>query len=233
MNRALIVLCMLLLVASAFAAEKVPLEQLSTDELVAETQFEALEKIENGINICWWFPYEFWKAIMINDKQMTQAQKDSMLAIVEDVAFLAVVQVDVFPTGYFDYYPKETIKKGMTVQFVDPDGSVYALSIQKDMNPELQSMMDMIAMILTNAMGNLGSNMHFFLIENEYDGKRIVDCYEEGEIRVRLTNSDGDRITTRLELPLDCLYVPRKCPNGKDAHVSWKFCPWTGEKLPD
>jgi hypothetical protein len=37
--------------------------------------------------------------------------------------------------------------------------------------------------------------------------------------------------TVVLETPLNSLFVPRTCPNGKPAHVSWKFCPWGGERL--
>jgi hypothetical protein len=49
-------------------------------------------------------------------------------------------------------------------------------------------------------------------------------------IRVKLSNADAVHMA-ELELPLDSLFVPRLCPNGKPAHVSWDYCPWSGKKL--
>jgi hypothetical protein len=39
------------------------------------------------------------------------------------------------------------------------------------------------------------------------------------------------QLTSRVGMPLDSLFKPRFCPNGKKAHISWEFCPWSGKKL--
>lgn len=81
-------------------------------------------------------------------------------------------------------------------------------------------------------MGNLGSNMHFFVLaDRNANDERIIDPYEVNALRIGLKKSDGERLNVVLETPLNSLFVPRTCPNGKPAHVSWKFCPWGGERL--
>ena len=64
------------------------------------------------------------------------------------------------------------------------------------------------------------------------DGKRILDPYQPGGLQVDLKRKNNQPLQAKIEFPLNSLYVPRRCPNGKPAHVSWKFCPWTGAKLP-
>ena len=38
-------------------------------------------------------------------------------------------------------------------------------------------------------------------------------------------------MTARVELPINALFVPRLCSDGREAHVTWNYCPWTGERL--
>ena len=81
-------------------------------------------------------------------------------------------------------------------------------------------------------MGNLGSNMHFFVLNDELESSpRLIDPYLKGHISIQLERRDEVQLDARIEMPLNSLFIPRKCPNGMDAHVSWKFCPWTGKPL--
>ena len=61
----------------------------------------------------------------------------------------------------------------------------------------------------------------------------MVDPYLQGLISVQIAKRNGDLMTADIEMPLNSLFVPRKCPNGKDAHISWKYCPWSGKLLVD
>jgi hypothetical protein len=81
-------------------------------------------------------------------------------------------------------------------------------------------------------MGNLGKNFHFYVLSDKRNSShRLIDPYKKGLIEIQLMKNKDDLINAEIELPLNCLYVPRKCPNGKDAHISWSYCPWTGKKL--
>ena len=85
------------------------------------------------------------------------------------------------------------------------------------------------------AMGNLGENMHFFVLPDvDSAGARLVSPHEFGTVEVKLGGRDSSSpVQLSVELPLDALFVPRVCPNGKPAHVTWTHCPWGGSKLAD
>ena len=58
--------------------------------------------------------------------------------------------------------------------------------------------------------------------------------YDNSRLRVKLLNSDGEvRNNMSIDMPLNELFIPRLCNNGKPAHVSWHYCPWGGERLPE
>lgn len=95
-------------------------------------------------------------------------------------------------------------------------------------------MLEMIKPVLGSAAGNLGLNMHFFVLDdNNTEKRRKMDPYQFGELNFQIGERNGELMKATLSLPLNSLYLPRKCPNGKDAHVTWEYCPWTGEKLED
>jgi hypothetical protein len=82
-------------------------------------------------------------------------------------------------------------------------------------------------------MGRLGENLNFFVYEDQNKDGRVISPYSPGALKVTLAHKDGAALDPFVfELPLDSLYVPRHCPNGKPAHVSWVVCPWDGTKLP-
>jgi len=99
-------------------------------------------------------------------------------------------------------------------------------------NPELELVLGIFKPILGAAMGNLGKNMHFYVLDDRTkSSKRLLDPYHAGRIRVQLAKTQGDIMTAEIETPLDALFVPRICPNGREAHVSWNYCPWSGTQL--
>jgi hypothetical protein len=83
-------------------------------------------------------------------------------------------------------------------------------------------------------MGKFGNKVHFYVLNDRSKSLlRLLDPYRKGLISVQLANRNDDQITADIEMPLNALFVPRQCPNGKDAHISWKYCPWSGKRLED
>jgi hypothetical protein len=98
---------------------------------------------------------------------------------------------------------------------------------------KLVPLLKVLGPILSSAMGPMGQNMNFFVLDDHKKGGRLISPYEPGMLRITLTDNKGVKLEPLLiEFPLDSLYVPRRCPNGKPAHVSWMVCPWDGSKLP-
>jgi hypothetical protein len=218
-----------------YAIEKKPIAAVDTDSLVKETQI-SVPCGDSHVNVIWWIPFEFWQDLFINDKTTSESDKKTYINTLKPYSLLAICQADITTLAMFDFYSKDEVEKNLDIILKAKDGSLKRLIPlgKKDIDPNLQLILEIIKPILTAAMGNMGQNFHFFVLQ-DYDltGTRQVDPYRFGILNFRIGQRSGKLMEAQIELPLNSLYVPRKCPNGKDAHVTWKYCPWTGEKLKD
>jgi hypothetical protein len=234
MNKIIISCMMVVAVTFAMAAEKRLIKDIDTDEITSETQISPKGSRDDHIALIWWIPNEFWESILARDTTTSETDKKAMLDTMSGVSLLAVVQADVSPLGAFKFYSKEEIEKKMVVSYTDIGGSTQKLSTMQTITPDLEIVLSVFKPILGAAMGNLGSNLHFYVLNDTSESSPgLIDPYLEGIINVQLAKRNGDIMTGDIELPLNSLFIPRKCPNGKDAHISWKYCPWTGKKLED
>jgi len=119
-----------------------------------------------------------------------------------------------------------------TINARDAEKIETKLETVDSVDPDLSMVLDMLKPVLAASIGEMGNNMHFLVLEHEPgQSGQSVDPYGAGRIELRAKRRDGEQLQANIELPLDSLHVPRMCPNGKPAHVSWKFCPWSGERL--
>lgn len=215
------------------AAERKPIGEIDTDSFTTATMPSFSNVGDDHVAMAWWIPREFWGAIFARDPSTSEADKKAMMDTLSEVTLMAVVQADISNFGAFSFYSMDEIRNTMKVSFVNADGSRKSLKTMTDLSPDLEVLLGVFKPILGAAMGNLGTNMHFFVFDDQkgFNG-RVLDPYGKGELSISLNKKNKDLMEAAIEFPLDILYVPRKCPNGKDAHISWKFCPWTGEALP-
>ena len=227
--RLLLALAMISLASFAHAIDRKEITDIDLNALTVEGQ--VMTGGASDLALVWWIPAEFWEVSMRQDSMVPDEQVNQVMSVLKNYSVLAVVQANVSPFGSFQFFEKDQILKGMNVEFVGPDGSVEAISHTEPSDPDLRIMLDQMRPILAQAMGSLGQNFYFFpLPDVDDDGNRLLSPYDKGTIRVKLLNADAVH-TAELELPLDSLFVPRVCPNGKPAHVSWDYCPWSGKKL--
>jgi hypothetical protein len=220
---------MISLASFAHAIDRKEITDIDLNVLTVEGQ--VMTGGASDLALVWWIPAEFWEVSMRQESMVPDEQVNQVMGVLKNYSVLAVVQANVSPFGSFQFFEKEQIMKGMNVEFVRPDGSVEAISHTEPSDPDLRIMLDQMRPILAQAMGSLGQNFYFFpLPDVDDDGERLLSPYDKGMIRVKLLNADAVH-TAELELPLDSLFVPRLCPNGKPAHVSWNYCPWSGKKL--
>jgi hypothetical protein len=225
----LFTLTLLLLALPAVAVDKKPIEEVDTGSMARDAQTNPTGAGEDHISLAWWIPKEYWEAVMSRDNVTPAESKKELLKILSSVSLLAVVQGDV-SEGTFDFYSKEEVDKNLRITFSGESGK-KKLMIKDDIEPGLRDLLEVLKPILAGAMGNMGQNMHFYVIDDRSPRGRVVDPYAEGIIEVELASRDNQVLDGKIELPINSLFVPRKCPNGKEAHISWKYCPWTGEKL--
>lgn len=230
MRKYFFTLSIVLLAMSAFAVDKKPLEEVDTGSMAQDTQMSPGGAGDDHVVLTWWVPKEYWEVVMARDTTTPPDAKKQLLNTLSGVSLLAVVQADVSPTGSFDFYSKEEVDKNLRITFSGENGK-KKLTIKDNIDPGLRDLLEVLKPILAGAMGNMGQNMHFYVLEDRSPRGRIIDPYAEGIIQVQLASRDDESMDGKIELPINSLFVPRKCPNGKEAHISWKFCPWTGEKL--
>ena len=214
------------------AQQRKPMADIDTDAMTGETQFSAPCGSDH-MNLIWAIPIEFWKASFALDATMTEQQRSEVIGSLEKFAIFGVVQADIAETGAFDFYREEELIAALKMAFTDSDGNTHIISRAESIPDQTQHLLDAIKPVLTAAMGPLGQNFHFIVIkdENGVRGGRAWDPYAFGELTINLKTRDGAPLSAKLAGPIDALFVPRKCPNGKNAHVTWKFCPWTGVEL--
>jgi hypothetical protein len=226
------IMIILIFCTHSLSAERKPLSDVDTDALTAETQVTPPGTGDNHVALVWWIPNEFWEAILIKNSTLDDVSKKTMLDAILGVSLLAIVQADITELGAFKYYSKDEIEQNMLISFTDPEGNKQSLTPMKTIDPDLEVILGVFTPILGAAMGNLGNNMHFYVLnDNSETSARLLNPFHEGRINVQLTKRNKDQMIASIEMPLNSLYVPRKCPNGKDAHISWNYCPWTGEPL--
>lgn len=221
--------CAVLFAFGAHAIERKPLAEVDINALAVETQ--RVTSTNESIDFAWWITPEFWEATFRQNPNVPEAQVEQILGILGDDFVLAVVQADISPFGDFRFFDKKTVMDALKVEVVRADGSVLEVSHTEPSNPDLRIMLDQLRPILAQAMGNLGENFYFFpLAMSDADGDQILSAHAAGQLRVSLKRGETTTVF-EIETPLDSLFVPRTCPNGKRAHVSWTYCPWSGEKL--
>lgn len=225
-------LMVVLFATGAFAVEKKALRDVDSDSFTSDTQVSFEGSGDDHISIAWWIPNEFWEALFARDTNTAEDEKRGMLDALSGVSLLAIVQADVSMLGAFNFYSKEEIEKKMVLSYEDARGSVEELSVLQKINPDLEIVIGIFKPILGAAMGNLGTNMHFYVLSDKSKfSSRMLDPYREGVLNIQLSRRDKVVLSAGISMPLNSLYIPRRCPNGKDAHISWKYCPWSGKRL--
>lgn len=229
--RTLTAFSLLALSLGSHAIEQKPIKDVDATALTQEGQ--VMDNNNEGLDLIWWLPPEFWAVTLTQSSEVTPQQVEQVLGILRPYSVLAVVQANISSFGSFTFLERDAIMDGLSIELVSPDGTVTSISHTQPSDPDLRMMLDQMRPILAAAMGNMGQNFFFFpLPDVDEDGNRIMSPYEKGVLRVRLgAREDVPATRLEIELPLDSLFVPRICPNGKPAHISWAYCPWKGEKL--
>jgi len=219
-------------VTYSVAAERKLIKEIDTEAFTSDTQVTPKGAGDNHVALAWWIPNEFWESIFSRDTTTSESDKNAMLNTLSGVSLLAIVQADISTFGAFNFYSKKEIEENMILSYSGSGGEKQRLSLVQSIDPNLEVVLGMFKPILGAAMGNLGSNMHFYVLNDRAKSvSRLLDPYRKGQIEIQLERRDKVLMDGSIEMPINALFVTRKCPNGKDAHISWKYCPWSGKKL--
>ncbi len=231
------IIAVLILTLSCFAAPKsldykgcqrIAIDKINTDELIAETQ-PTVSVTNDHMCFAWWIPTEFWNISLTQDKSVSKSDIKEFIDTMKPYTIIAICQADISAFGSFSFYSESKVKKRLSAKFTNSNNKEFKLSISTNVSGNAKLLIQQMKPILTAAMGNMGSNMHFFVFDNPKD--KEIDPYAKGNIKIDLIQKNNTKTSATINLPLNSLYTPRLCPNGKPAHISWDFCPWTGKKL--
>jgi hypothetical protein len=219
-------------IGSSFGLEKKSILEVTTDQLLVDTQVSPQGADDDHTAVVWWIPQEFWDSTYARDASVSEKDKEAMNGALKGVTLLGVVQADLSRLGALKFYPKEDVQRNLQVTYTDEDGNSQKVELLTDLNPDLKVLLGAMKPILAQALGNMGENLHFFVLkDSDADGQRLINPYKGGSLNVSFEDLGGTKMKSEILLPLNSLFVPRKCPNGRDANVTWVFCPWSGEKL--
>lgn len=225
----IILICSLILIQPAQAIERKPITEVDVGAFTTELQAMAGDNDE--LDLIWWIPLEYWEASFRQDPQLTAVQADQILAVLKDYSIIAVVQANVSPFGAFRFFEKQEVMDGLKVEAINAVGNGQTIPHTQAANADVRLLLDQMRPILAQAMGNMGENFYFFPVPATGDNQqRILSPYEAGKLRVTLGRENADSVL-EIDMPIDALFIPRMCPNGQPAHVSWAFCPWSGAEL--
>ena len=216
---------------SVLAQERKELGDIDTDALMSDTQISAPCEADH-MNLIWAIPIEFWKAAFASDPSMTPAQRAQIIGALEEYVIFGIVQADIGDAGEFDFYSEAEVRNAVEMGFTDANGTTRKITPTDQIGTEAQQLIATLKPMLSAAMGSMGQNLHFIPVDDDAgEAGRTWDPYAPGVLHFHLKTRAGKTLKGEMEGPVNALFVPRKCPNGKNAHISWKFCPWTGEEL--
>ena len=167
--RALLIAILVVLstISYTVAAERRPLAEVDADSFTDDTQITPANAGDDHIALTWWVPNEFWISLMAREETTSETDKQALLDLMAGTSLLAVVQADITPFGAFTFYSKEEIATKMTISFTNSDGKTRKLVPMTKINPDLDVVLGMFKPILSGAMGNLGTNMHFYVLNDK------------------------------------------------------------------
>ena len=218
-------LALLLLCLSAAGAAAQQKHRMDFDELINETQKSSPQL--DKMTIAWWVPEEFWREALAQEASVTPAQSEEFLEVLRPYALFIVVDGKMGALGEPKYLPEEAIRRSL--QLSDAQGVKYAPIEAAKVSGGINVLLSMMKPVLSNMLGPLGQNMHFFLFPGRNkDGQRILNAAKEGSFSLRVGDEEF-----KWRLPLGSVLPPKACPvDGERMSGAWKFCPWHGEKLP-
>lgn len=227
-----LICCGLLLVvcaSSSQAAESLPLKEVDLDRLIEQTQVNVSQ--DNGMGLVWFLPETAFLRLISED--MPAHQLDEVRALLEGKCVVAIVRAQFGPFGGTTFFDKQTVLDGTRLTVKKSDGSRITMRTLEEVPVDLKLMINAAGPILADALGRMGENLHFYVFENAVaDGTKVYDPYADEQVGISFVRMGRlPAVKQTNDTICDALFKPRYCANGKRAHVTWKFDPWTGERL--
>ena len=192
--------------------------------IIRDTQRTA--SVPHQICLVWWLPEQFWRASLEPNNTVSQPQIEKILNVMRRYTLIAGADGRIGPMGGVTYTSEETVRRNTLIK--DSKGETYAPFDESALDPDMKSMITLLRPLLSNMLGALGENLHFFVFPSKAkDGRLIADPTKEGTLEVTLNAT-----SFKYRLPLGSVLPPVYDPaTGENFPGNYKFNPYTGDKL--
>jgi hypothetical protein len=176
----------------------------------------------------WWLPGEYWEAAA-RELEWTAEQIDETIPRASSYLVIGVLDARAVPGKGLEFSDHLHIVNRLTVR---RDG--VRLDPLQRMDPELARALPDLTYFLRASLGPLAPGVRLLLFPNvDDDGKPILVGSRAGRLSARYEFGDGAApVEVYWRGPLTSVVGARRDPEtGEPLDASWKFNPWTGQKL--
>lgn len=222
MKNTILALLLFGVLGSLQAQQRRDLKEVDLDAMLDETQFASDN--EDYIDLIWWIPMEYWKAVYAQDSSIPQDEADEMISILKNYDIVAAVRGKIGYFGGVTFQDEASIREQLVFKY---DDIIYDSLDNDDLDADLKSFIDIMRPMFSNMMGDMGENLYFVVYQDGASKRAIIDPY--GDKNLTLTLND---FSDSLQFPLSSLLQPKKCPrDGALFNGKWLYCPHHGDAL--
>jgi len=216
--------------SSLFAIERLLDNKVNSLKLMDEVYFESPD--DDNLTMGWWMPSKVFYLCYLHDDTETQDDIKEIQSLLHDKLVLVVTTGRVGVFGAPKFAKREEIENRITIKAKKSDKEVTLQLIEK-LPDDLEKIISYMKPFLKDYTGPYGEATEFFFYMNkDSKGNMLVDPYVNEKISIDIKAGSGfPGYSTQRDTICDALFKSRICSNGKPAHVTWKYDPWTGEKL--
>lgn len=220
-NLSLVLICFF--ISTIMFSQAKPIENVSFDSFTTETQYSSDNM--DYVEMIWWLPTEFWKIIYTNDPTIGQNEIDQIVSMVDNYLIAIVIKGRIGMFGGVNYQSYEDLKSHVQVKYKN---ELLKIVEHNRLDSDLQNLLSIMKPIMSNMLGNMGQNLHFFVFDNP-DNKKVlpVDSISNDNLYFSM-----DGFSINADLPLSSLLLEKICPeDNAQLNGKWDFCPFHGKKL--
>jgi hypothetical protein len=201
-------------------------DQVNIDAFFTETQKATADP--GRVDTVWWIPTIFWLITNSQDPTVSQSDFEDLARVLDPFIIIGTVAGNIGPFGGVSFRSKAEVEEHLTC--ITSEGKQLKIVGMDEVNADVKNLLSVLKPVLTNVVGPMGENMHFFLFPSrDESGSFYADPTMNGFFSIELGND-----TYTWKLPLASLLTPKTCPKcGEELSGAWAYCPWDGATLPE
>lgn len=178
----------------------------------------------------WWLPVDYWERVA---RELKWKEED-VRAAREKLALYTVIGVldaTISADKKFSFAEHTEIAEKLEVRI----GGGEPLPALRKVDPAVTRQLPELVYPLRTSLGPLAAGLRLLLVSNvDADGKPRIHGSSAAVVRARYRAEAEKPLEFFWHTPLTAVAGPRRDPKTSEPlEASWRFNPWTGEKLPD